>query len=340
MLNLDLPATRLMEAEVEKELEDDFETEEELDEDFVAELAEDVDLETDLTVEFKSSDEISRYLADIHKFPRLTQNEEVELAKAILAGKQSTDPKVISAGMQAREKFINANYKLVVAVAKQYKYSCTASLTFMDLIQSGNLGLMHAVDRFDYTKGWKFSTYATWWVKQRIRREIQDNANVIRVPVHVQDWLSKIHKLELQAGRDLSPAELVEALNITLTKAEWFLQIRANMPLVYLDRIVATEDSEASLLDVIPSHVLSPAQVYDDEERETYLMTVLNDKLTDREFYIVMERFGFIDDKPKSLEVLGKALGLTRERVRQIESRALQKLKRLNLQHEFRRLLK
>jgi len=352
MLKLDLPATRAVEDELESELLDIEEVEEvEEDEDFddaiddnlellilEAEDAE-LDLET-LEPEFNTNSEISRYLHDINKFPRLSQEEEVELAKLIKAAKESTDPAIVFDGKQARDKFINSNYKLVVAIAKMYRHSCNGSITFFDLIQSGNLGLMHAVDRFDYTKGWKFSTYATWWIKQRIRRDIQDVGQAIRVPVHVQDWLSKIHKLELAANRQLTVDELADATGLTTAKVEKFLRIRAEMPMIYLDKIVNTEDSEASLLDVIASDIDSPEDIYKKQATEDRLREIMINRLTDRELYILSRRFGLINEKAVTLETIAMELGVTRERIRQIEAIALRKLRSDKIQRELKAMLK
>lgn len=305
--------------------------------------------------EFIRSSEVSRYLRDISQFPRISKEEELELAKSIKAGvtakkelAASTNPdeiillqNLISVGEKARETFINANYKLVVAIAKHFLYACNSTLTFLDLIQVGNLGLMYAVDRFDYTRGLKFSTFATWWIQQRIRRDIQDVNNIIRIPVHVQDTLSKIRRLELSTNHRLSTEELGELMGMTTAKIERLLQIRNNMSIVYLDQLITSDngDGEASLLDVLESDTLSPADIFKQAELTDYLYAVMSTRLTDRELYILLERFGFLDDKPKTLESLGQTLNITRERVRQLEFNALRKLKTKRIKNELRVLL-
>ncbi len=310
---------------------------------------EDLDPEVglDLEPEFLqvANDEIGRYLEEINQFPRLTPEQEIDLAKQIEAGvnakKMLTEDNaadllpIIKAGEKAREKFINSNYKLVVSIAKRFHHPSLSTLTFLDLVQIGNLGLMYAVDRFDYTRGLKFSTFATWWIKQRIRRDIQDLTHMIRIPVHVQEWLNRIHRLE-KANMAISPEELAETLNLTVEKVTKLLQIRSEMGTISLDQIVPKEDSESSLFELLPSDVKSPAELQRRQEFEQYLLDVLTTTLTDRELYIVMQRFGFIDGEAKTLEAIASDFNITRERVRQVEEKALKKLRAPRIQKELR----
>ena len=334
MVNLD---------EREDDLIDDLD---EVVEDLTEELTEEA-INKSIDIPNSGNSEITQYLIDINKFPRLSAIDEIELAKLIQAGieakarltelnKDELTP-IIQAGQQARETFINANYKLVVALSRPYYKACTATLTFLDIIQSGNLGLMHAVDKFDPTRGLRFSTFATWWIKQRIRRTLQDEATTVRVPVHVQDWLSKIYQLEQKAGAKLSPEYLAEVLGLTPLKVIRYLQIRGAMSIVYLDRetTVNTEDPTA-LLDLVPSEVLPPDVIYQIDELEEVINEVLSRKLTDREQYIVTRRFGLKDGIPATLETLGTEFKLTRERIRQIESSAMRKLRSPRIQAELK----
>ena len=277
---------------------------------------------------------LSSYLAEIARFPRISNEEEIALAKIMAATDTPAEVK-----QAAREKFINANYKLVVSIAKRYTKSCNAGITFLDLIQSGNLGLMKSVDRFDYTKGIKFSTFATWWIRQSITRDLLNMSHTIRIPVHLQEQVSKIFRLQREAGRDLSPEELMEALDLTANQIQRILHVRDTMQIASLDRLVVNEDSSTSLLELIADGSLSPDEVHTLEEREQGLVDIMGDRLTDREFYILVRRFGLRDNKPVTLEHLGNELGVTRERIRQIEAKALRKLRTPRVQARLRDLL-
>jgi len=305
----------------------------------------DIDIEAALPKLTGRQDELGTYLQDINRFPMLTQQEEVDLAKVMTIGKEAArmltkdnqaelTPLIID-GQFAREKFINANYKLVVAVAKHYAKSVTASITFLDIIQSGNLGLMTAVDRFDYTKGFKFSTYATWWIRQRIRRDIINTAQTIRVPVHVQDWLSRIYNLQQQMP-NISISEIANQLNLTKDKVDRLLQIQAERSVIYLDRALHTEDADGAFLDVLPSDTMTPDNMHKLEALDEYVLEILLTRLTDREQYVITRRFGLLDNKPATLEVIAKEFDLTRERIRQIESKALRKLRAARVQNDLR----
>jgi len=333
-----------------EELDDDLidEVEDELEADLYELLeAEDVDLNIAPTVALFETTELSRYFQDIESYPRISNEEEVELAELIAAGKaaksilndtnQNELLPIIQAGQAARERFINANYRLVIAIAKPYRASCTASVTFLDLIQSGNLGLMKAVDRFDHTKGLKFSTYATWWIRQHIGRDISNNAQLIRFPVHILEWLSKIYTIE--QSEKLSNEELAERLNITVRKVEQLLHLKDTRSIVYLDREVHNLDTNfTSMLEMMPSPNMSPELIQKLNAREDGVYQLLSSRLTDREQYVITRRYGLVDE-PLSLSALGKEFNLSRERIRQIESKAMKKLKLPHVQQAFRDLL-
>jgi len=338
------------EDEVVEDLEDELE--EELEE-FELEnfsVGEDIVEETTFTGAYYN--ELSQYLQDIEHFPRLSSDEEIDLAKKIEAGNiarallaseyTSLDTgelrRTVAAGDAAREKFINANYKLVVSIAKRYFKKVTASITILDIVQSGNLGLIKAVDRYDYTKGFKFSTFATWWIRQHINRDFLNEAYTIRLPIHMHELLSKIRRLRGQ-NELITVEELAEALNISENKVTRLLQIQDGMIVAYLDRqVLSTEDGFTSLLDLLPSEILPPDLINNQQDRDNGLFKIMAKRLTDREHYVLTRRFGLIDNKPATLEIIGADLGITRERVRQIESRAINKLRAPRIYAELKDL--
>lgn len=340
-----LPEKDELEIELE-EVEDEIEDLEELDEEL-----EELQIDTEIDIEpfiYSSNGELGRYLMDVVRFPRITPDKEIELAKIIEIAKEAkailTDENreelapIIKDGQVAREDFINANYRLVIAIAKHYFKQCTASITMLDIIQSGNLGLIKAVDRFDYTKGWKFSTYATWWIRQAIKRELFNTAHTIRLPVHIQETLARIYLYE-RDHKDATVEEIAEALSLSVAKIHRLLEIRDTMLTVSLDVEINTTDSLTALVDIIPSDILTPAEVHIISERKEQLTEVLLAKLTDRELYVISRRFGLSDEKPQTLEVIGTELGITRERVRQIEDKALRKLRSSRTQAQLRDIL-
>jgi len=254
------------------------------------------------------------YLREIGKIPLLKYEEEVELAKKIEEGNSA-----------AREKLINSNLRLVVSVAKKYRNS---NMPTLDLIQEGNIGLMKAVEKFDYRKGFKFSTYATWWIRQAISRSISDQSRTIRIPVHMSETINKLSRtvtrLSQKLNRDPEISEIAKEMGISEDKVMEIQKI-AQDP-VSLDTPVG-EDGESSFGDFIPDTNSSPA--YENimkEDLHNRLIMAL-ETLTPREQKVVKMRFGIDLDRTYTLEEIGKEFGITRERIRQIEAKAIKKLK-------------
>lgn len=260
------------------------------------------------------SDPVRMYLREIGKIPLLTPEEEVELAKRVEEG----DP-------EAKAKLIEANLRLVVSIAKKY---IGRGMLFLDLIQEGNLGLIRAVEKFDYRKGFKFSTYATWWIRQAITRAIADQARTIRIPVHMVETINKLirvsRQLVQQLGREPTAEEIAAEMGIAPEKVEEIHRI-AQEPVSLETPIGEEEDSELGdfLEDKdIPSPEEAAAQQLLREQLEEML-----EELTDREREVLRLRFGLEDGHPYTLEEVGRRFGVTRERIRQIEAKALRKLR-------------
>jgi len=294
--------------------------------------------------EYVSSDDtVSLYLKETALTPLLSMEEEVVLAKRIARARQAKrelirvvssecDPEfcrgldaLIQDGRLAREALIKANTRLVVSVARRY---LGRGVPLLDLIQEGNLGLMKAVEKYEYQRGFRFSTYATWWIRQGIVRAIADQGRTIRVPVHMVDRLRMVHKasreLEQKIGRAPTPQELAERLDLDSSKLNWLLQV-TQQP-VSLETPVSGEDDTELGMYVEDITSPSPAQItYENMLRER-LDEVLG-TLTPREARILRLRFGLGQDRPYTLEEVGQKFGLTRERIRQIESKALRRLR-------------
>ena len=266
----------------------------------------------------KLDDPVRMYLKEIGKIPLLTPEEEFEVAKDLV----SEDEKARDA---ARKRMSEANLRLVVSIAKRY---VGRGMQLLDLIQEGNLGLMKAVEKFDYTKGYKFSTYATWWIRQSITRAIADQARTIRIPVHMVETINKVlrtsHSMVQSLGREPTTQEIADELHMDLQKVEEILKI-AQEP-VSLETPIGEED-DSHLGDFIQDDEASqPAE----EASYTLLREQLEEvlkTLTPREEEVLRMRFGLIDGKPHTLEEVGKKFDVTRERIRQIESKALRKLR-------------
>ncbi len=287
-------------------------------------------------------DPVKVYLKEIGRVPLLTPEEEVNLALTIKAGseakeKYDADPdalseeekaaclKAIKKGVAARKRLSEANLRLVVSIAKRY---VGRGMLFLDLIQEGNLGLIKAVEKFDHTKGFKFSTYATWWIRQAITRAIADQARTIRIPVHMVETINKVKKVSSQLlheqGKEPTAEEIAERLEMSVDKVREIMRV-AQEPVSLETPIGEEEDSH--LGDFIPDDEAPvPAEVASHTLLREQLSEVL-DTLTEREEKVLRLRFGLVDGRPRTLEEVGKEFNVTRERIRQIEAKALRKLR-------------
>ena len=265
-----------------------------------------------------SDDPVRLYLKEIGKYPLLTTEEEIALAKQIAEG----TPEEQAA---AKKKLSEANLRLVVSIAKRY---VVRGMQFLDLIQEGNLGLIKAAEKFDYTKGYKFSTYATWWVRQAITRAIADQARTIRIPVHMVETINKLirvnRQLAQELGRDPTPAEIAKEMGISESKVREIIKI-AQEPVSLETPIGEEEDSH--LGDFIEDeNAPAPAEVASNAMMREQLQEVLH-TLTPREEKVIRLRFGLEDGQAHTLEEVGKEFNVTRERIRQIEAKALRKIR-------------
>ena len=279
-------------------------------------IAETPEEEIDISVPegISIDDPVRMYLKEIGKVPLLSADEEIELAKRMEEG-----------DVEAKKRLSEANLRLVVSIAKRY---VGRGMLFLDLIQEGNLGLIKAVEKFDYRKGYKFSTYATWWIRQAITRAIADQARTIRIPVHMVETINKVlrtsHSMVQTLGREPTTQEIADELHMDIQKVEEILKI-AQEP-VSLETPIGEED-DSHLGDFIQDDDASqPAE----EASYTLLREQLEEvlkTLTPREEEVLRMRFGLVDGKPHTLEEVGKKFDVTRERIRQIESKALRKLR-------------
>ena len=312
--------------------------------DEIAEIEEEELVDPNTLVDsFSIDDPVRMYLKEIGKVPLLAPDEEIELAQKMSAGNlakeqleeaeegslspedQAELKKLAKAGDAAKQKLAEANLRLVVSIAKRY---VGRGMLFLDLIQEGNLGLIKAVEKFDYTKGYKFSTYATWWIRQAITRAIADQARTIRIPVHMVETINKVIRVSRQLlqelGHDPSPDEIAEEMNMPVEKVREILKI-AQEPVSLETPIGEEEDSH--LGDFIPDEDASePSEAASFTLLKEQLVEVLS-TLTPREEKVLKLRFGIEDGRTRTLEEVGKEFNVTRERIRQIEAKALRKLR-------------
>jgi RNA polymerase primary sigma factor len=297
--------------------------------------------EEELALKAPTNDPVRMYLKEIGKVPLLTAEEEVDLAKRIEAGlfaseKLATSRKIADKtrkdleaierdGQLAKKKLVEANLRLVVSIAKRY---VGRGMLFLDLIQEGNLGLIRAVEKFDYTKGYKFSTYATWWIRQAITRAIADQARTIRIPVHMVETINKLIRIQRQLlqdlGREPSPEEIAKEMDLTPDKVREILKVSQEP--VSLETPIG-EEEDSHLGDFIEdSDAVVPVDAASFILLQEQLDSVLH-TLSEREKKVIQLRFGLTDGHPRTLEEVGREFGVTRERIRQIESKTLSKLR-------------
>ena len=297
--------------------EDSFSDDDMLDDvmDMESEVEEELDLESiDLLDGVGTGDPVRMYLKDIGAYKLLTAEEEVELAKKKAEGDE-----------EAKKSLIEANLRLVVSIAKRYT---GRGMSFLDLVQEGNLGLIKGVEKFDYTKGYKLSTYATWWIRQSVTRALADQARTIRVPVHMVETINKLsktqRKLTLELGKEPTIAQLAKAMDMTEAKVQEIMQI-AREP-ASLETPIGEED-DSNLGDfVADTNAVTPELNVEHVMLSEEIESLLND-LKDREKQVIILRFGLRDGQPRTLEEVGKEFNVTRERIRQIEAKALRKLR-------------
>ena len=310
------------------QITDDDEEEPTLDEDVIAE-GEDVE-KIDFTdtgdISSTTQDPVKMYLKDIGKVPLLSAEEEIELAKRMEAGDE-----------MAKKKLAESNLRLVVSIAKRY---VGRGMLFLDLIQEGNLGLLKAVEKFDYRKGYKFSTYATWWIRQAITRAIADQARTIRIPVHMVETINKVTRVSRdllqKLGREPLPEEVGEVMGLPKERVQEIMKI-AQEPVSLETPIGEEEDSHLGDFiqdESIPTPVEATNQTLLHEQLDEVVST-----LTEREQRVIKLRFGWDDGRPRTLEEVGKEFNVTRERIRQIEAKARRKLRHPNRSRKLKDFL-
>jgi len=282
-------------------------------------------LETELE-EASTSDSVQMYLREIGKYPLLSSEEEVDLAKKIEKNDEA-----------ARQKLAVSNLRLVVSIAKKY-VGRSANLTLLDLIQEGNIGLFKAVEKFDYKRGYKFSTYATWWIRQAITRALADQGKTIRIPVHMVETINKyqqvVRRLVQDLGREPLPEESAAEMGVEVDKIRYIQKISQDT--VSLEAPVGQDDEDSALESFIPDEeTITPSMATARKILKTHLEEIISD-LTPREQKILDMRFGLSDGVTHTLEEVGKVFAVTRERIRQIEAKALEKIRQ---HHKIEKLM-
>ncbi len=310
------------------QITEDEEEEPVLDEDAISdgEDVERIDFTDTGDISSTTQDPVKMYLKDIGKVPLLSAEEEIELAKRMEAGDE-----------MAKKKLAESNLRLVVSIAKRY---VGRGMLFLDLIQEGNLGLLKAVEKFDYRKGYKFSTYATWWIRQAITRAIADQARTIRIPVHMVETINKVTRVSRELlqklGREPLPEEVGEVMGLPKERVQEIMKI-AQEPVSLETPIGEEEDSHLGDFiqdESIPTPVEATNQTLLHEQLDEVVST-----LTEREQRVIKLRFGWDDGRPRTLEEVGKEFNVTRERIRQIEAKALRKLRHPNRSRKLKDFL-
>ena len=300
----------------------------------------------------KADDTVSVYFREVGTIPLLTADEEVQLAQRIEMGRAAREElatseissarraellEMITDGRAARDHLITANSRLVISVAKKYM---KASVTFLDLIQEGNIGLMRAIKKFDYRRGFKFSTYATWWIRQAITRAIDDQSRTIRIPVHMNDRIRRMNraknKLIQKNDREPTPEELAEVLNVPLEKVLYMQKIARRPLSIHMN---TGEDDDAEIGDFIENKDSpAPEEQASISNMKEQINAVL-EGLPEREVRVLRFRFGLSGEKPYTLHEIGEKMGVTRERVRQIAMQGLQRLRHPSIRNRLKELL-
>lgn len=268
-----------------------------------------------IETQIKTLDPVKIYIKQIKNIELLEPEEEQILGEKASYGDE-----------QAINKLVESNLRLVVSVAR--KYSRNSNMSFLDLIQEGNLGLIHAAKKFDYSKGYKFSTYATYWIKQYLSRAIANHGRSVRIPVHIYELHNSIERASRQLSQDLNrkpkPFEVCQELNITIDTYNEVMEFSSSV--LSMDKTI-NEEEDVDMNEIVPDKKFpQPEEVIFQNDRRNSILKIF-DSLDDREKEVIMMRFGFDDDESKTLEMIGEKLGLSHERVRQIEERALRKLR-------------